>query len=211
MTNGATTSDEGLLEMLRVSGPVGVAELASQMEVTATAVRQRLTRMMASGLIQREAVRSGRGRPWHCYQLTQKGLRLTGSNFADLALVLWREVRSIEDSELRLALLTRVVKALANDYSAQIDGKTTTERMQSLSRLLRQRRVPFSVGGDAPELPVLTAHACPYPELAEQDRGICLLEKMLFTELLRENVDLSECRLDGANCCRFEPTSNVPR
>jgi hypothetical protein len=27
---------------------------------------------------------------------------------------------------------------------------------------------------------------------------------MLFSELLGEKVRLSECRLDGATCCRFE-------
>ena len=32
--------------------------------------------------------------------------------------------------------------------------------------------------------PTLTAHACPYPKLAEQDRAICKMEEMLFTELL---------------------------
>ena len=37
---------------------------------------------------------------------------------------------------------------------------------------------------------MLTAHACPYPELAEEDRTICSLEKMLFSELLRQDVDL---------------------
>jgi predicted ArsR family transcriptional regulator len=52
---------------------------------------------------------------------------------------------------------------------------------------------------------VLTALACPYPELAEQDRGICAVEKLVFSELLGEKVRLTECRLDGAsNCCRFE-------
>ena len=41
------TSDAGLLDLLRITGPLGVAELADAMEVTPTAVRQRLTRLMA--------------------------------------------------------------------------------------------------------------------------------------------------------------------
>jgi predicted ArsR family transcriptional regulator len=52
---------------------------------------------------------------------------------------------------------------------------------------------------------VLTALACPYPDLAEQDRGICAVEKMMFTEMLGTPVRLTECRLDGAStCCRFQ-------
>ena len=123
MSQATITSDNALLEMLRVRGSLGVSEISESLEVTPTAVRQRLARMMANGLIDREAVRAGRGRPKHRYLLTQKGLRLTGSNFADLAIALWREIRSIEDRELRRTLLTRVVKALAEGYAHQLRGR----------------------------------------------------------------------------------------
>jgi predicted ArsR family transcriptional regulator len=51
---------------------------------------------------------------------------------------------------------------------------------------------------------VLTALACPYPELADQDRSVCAMERMLFAEVLGESVRLSKCRLDGDTCCSFE-------
>jgi predicted ArsR family transcriptional regulator len=52
-------------------------------------------------------------------------------------------------------------------------------------------------------LPVLTSYACPYPELAEQDRGICAAERLMLQDLVGSAVHLTECRLDGAPCCRF--------
>ncbi len=182
---------------------MSVTDMADTIEVTPTAVRQRLSRLMAHGLVEREAIRAGRGRPKHRYQLTSKGVRLTGSNFTDLALALWREVGAIEDLEVRRTLLTRVVRALASGYAHEMEGKTTSERMRSLSLILGQRRVPFSVEDDE-GIPVLTAHACPYPELAEKDRSICVLEKILFSELLGQEVQLSQCRLDGAGSCQFQ-------
>jgi predicted ArsR family transcriptional regulator len=184
---------------------MGVAELAKVIEVTPTAVRQRLSRLLAQGLIEREAIRAGRGRPKHRYRLTRKGLRVTGSNFTDLALALWKEIGAIDDLAVRRTLMMRVVKALAAGYSQQIEGRTTAERMESLRGLLAQRRVPFSVDTSG-ELPVLTAHACPYHELAEEDRGICSLERMLFSELLGKDIELSSCRLDGGGSCQFQPT-----
>lgn len=205
MSTAAMSSDADLLELLRTDGPMNVTQMADAVEVTPTAVRQRLSRLMAQGLVQREAIRNGRGRPKHCYQLTQKGVRLTGSNFTDLALVLWREIGSIDDLEMRRVLLRKVVHALASGYIHQIEGKSTLERMESIRRLLSQRRVPFSVEQDQ-GIPVLTAHACPYPGLAEQDRSICTLEKMLFSELLGEDVELAQCRLDGDTSCQFQPT-----
>jgi predicted ArsR family transcriptional regulator len=200
----APSSDADLLELLRTSGPLGVTEMADAVEVTPTAIRQRLTRLMAQGFVEREAVRKGRGRPRHRYQLTQKGLRLTGSNFTDLALALWREIGSIEDLEIRRKLISGVIKAMADRYLRQIVGGTPAERMESVRQLLAQRRLPFTVDGNR-ELPILTAHACPFPELAEEDRGICTFEKLLFSELLGHDVELSHCRLDGDGPCQFRP------
>ena len=100
MSVEAPNSDADLLDLIRIAGPLSVTELADAMEVTATAVRQRLTRLMGQSMIQREAIRAGRGRPKHRYSLTDKGLRQTGSNFTDLALALWREIRTAGDENL---------------------------------------------------------------------------------------------------------------
>ena len=67
MSTATETSDSQLLELLRRRGAMSVTELAAATDVTATAVRQRLTRLTGQGLIQREASRAGRGRPSHRY------------------------------------------------------------------------------------------------------------------------------------------------
>jgi predicted ArsR family transcriptional regulator len=196
------SSDIGILDLLRKAGPLGVRQLARAMRVTATAVRQRLTRLMTQGLIDREVSRAGRGRPSHRYRLTDKGRRQTGANFADLALALWNEVRTIQDPEVRRGLLQRIAKTMASMYGDRITGATTAERMRSVSRMFAERNVPFEVEG-TPELPVLTAVGCPYPELAEQDRSVCAMERMMFAELVGDGLRLTDCRLDGDTCCRF--------
>jgi predicted ArsR family transcriptional regulator len=208
MSVQAPTSDADVLDLLRINGGMGVNDLADAMDVTPTAVRQRLTRLMRQGLVGREAIRHGRGRPRHAYELTDKGLRLTGSNFSDLALVLWREIGSIKNLDVREELLPRVASALASQYADQVQGETTAERMQSLSDLLNQRRLPTEVDQSNCR-PVLRTHACPYPNLAENDETVCDMERMLFSKLLGREVELTQCRLDGACRCEFRPTEEV--
>jgi predicted ArsR family transcriptional regulator len=203
MDHSAESSDIGILDLLRKAGPLSIAQLAKATGVTATAVRQRLVRLMVQGMVDRELARAGRGRPSHRYALTEKGRRQTGANFVDLALALWKEVRGIEDPQVRHGLLQRIAKTMAVMYGPQISGETTVERMHAVSRVFAERDVPFDVE-ESGSLPVLTALACPYPELAEQDRGICALERMMFSELVGDGLQLSECRLDGEECCRFE-------
>jgi predicted ArsR family transcriptional regulator len=199
----APHSDGDLLDLLRVAGPLSISELSDAMEVTATAVRQRLTRLMNNSLIQREAVRAGRGRPRHRYWLTEKGLRQTGSNFTDLAVTLWREFRSITDEHVRRDMLRRFAKALASGYVEHIHGTTPAERLQSLAELFNQRRIPVSVEA-SPQGHTLTAHACPYPNLADEDPAVCDMEKMLFSELVGTDVQLTQCRLAGGVECQFQ-------
>lgn len=199
-------NDTALLENIRSAGSMSITEVSSAMKVTATAVRQRLNRLMAQGLVQRETVHApARGRPVHRYSLTEKGRRRAGTNFADLAMVLWREIRNVKDAEVRRGLLRRIAAGLTDFYRGVVGGRTTGEKMESVSAMFADRMVPVSTSRDAASgLPVLTVHECPYPELAQEDRGICAVETMVFQELLGGGVRLAECRLDGHNCCRFE-------
>ena len=113
--------------------------------VTPTAVRQRLVRLRAQGLIDREVARAARGRPSHRYALTEKGRRQTGANFVDLALALWKEIRAIDDPEVRRGLLARIAKTMAGLYRGQVSGLTTADRMRSVSNVFAERDVPFEV------------------------------------------------------------------
>jgi predicted ArsR family transcriptional regulator len=105
-------------------------------------------------------------------------------------------------------VLVRVLRSLLERYAKQIHGRTTLERMRSLAKILAERRVPFSVEEPATpgQLPTLTAHVCPYPELAETDRTVCAMERILFSELLGTNMKVSRCRLDGGPDCQFQPS-----
>lgn len=198
-------SDAAVADLLRENGEMTISELAGCLEVTATAVRQRLSRLTAGGLIKRKAVTEGRGRPSHRYSLTELGRKQYGGNFADLAVALWDEIRSIRDPETRRGLLQRIAGRMATTYS--IEGKSTKEKMEAVAALFSERRVPVTVGMRG-ELPVLTAKCCPYPTLAEQDRSVCAMEKLMFSEMVGEKLQLSECRLDGGTCCTFELSSN---
>ena len=226
MIDGAGNTDRSVMDLLRRCGPMRVADLSAALGVTATAVRQRLNRLMASGMVTRsavggraaeeEAAGGGRGRPSHHYRLTAEGERDTGSNFAELAIALWQEIRQIQDPEVRRGLLERLSKRLASTYAAAIEGESAEERMESLASSLRERDIPFEVGrpsgvadasaevGKEGGLPVLNALGCPYTGLAEQDRSICAMERMLFSELVGRRLTLSRCRLDGESCCTFE-------
>lgn len=148
--------------------------------------------------------RRSRGRPAHVFSLSDKGRRIGGENFRDLALVLWREIRAIADSDVRRGLLGRIGTALAEMVRHEVTGTSPVDRLEGTADLLRRRRVSaeFFPG----DLPVLVSHSCPYPDLAECDRGICAAERVMIQHLVGAPIQLTECRLDGGTCCRFALT-----
>jgi predicted ArsR family transcriptional regulator len=204
MANGKSTADADLLHLLADAGPLAISEIEQHLEVTRTAVHERLLRLMADGLVNRELVRGGRGRPSYRYSLSPKARKLSGNNFADLAAVLWQQVLGIEDSRRRQHVIRSIASALKVLYADAIHGTTLKARMESLRELLEERRVRCEIGTPV-DGPTFTLCDCPYSELADVDSTICEMETMLFSQLLGDEVVLSQCRLDGHACCQFEP------
>ena len=204
MSSGNATTDTDVLYLLADSGPLPISDIMRHLAVTRTAVHERLLRLMAEGLVERELVRGGRGRPSYKYLLSPKARKLLGNNFADLAAVLWQEVLRIDDSRRRQRVIRRIASALKALYADAIQGTTLKARMESLRGVLEKRRVRCDVdtrGG----LPTFTLRDCPYLDLAEVDCTVCQVETTLFSQLLGHEVVLSKCRLDGHACCQFHP------
>lgn len=208
--------DRELLLAMCSGESFNIGDLTESLRVTATAVRQRIDRMLERGLIEREKVVAGRGRPTYSYRITDSGRRVSAADVTELAEALWREILSIDDPELRDQLLTSVARRLGREYAAQLDSEAPLEeRMRVLSRLLSARRVDSDVIS-AGDLPVLDINACPYPTLADgsSDHSMCRLEEKLISEALGKPVHLSQCRLDGDTCCQFSPaehSASVPQ
>jgi predicted ArsR family transcriptional regulator len=210
------SSDRPLLDLIRREGPLAVTELAGHLGVTATAVRNRLTRLVESGLVERRTEpHEGRGRPRHTYQASAQAQRQLGQNYADLALVLWDELMStVEDRKLRRFLFGRVTERMAQLYRSQLHGDEWEGRMVQLGTILHDRGIEAEVTRHGVgSLPILKQHSCPYHALAETDRAVCAMERKMFEKVVGRGLRLSQCRLDGHRSCDFEakPTLAVPQ
>ncbi len=207
--------DRKLLVVMRGGESLSIGELTDLLGVTATAIRQRIERLLEIGLIDREKVVAGRGRPTYQYRLTIAGHRSAGANSSDLADAMWREIQAIPDSEVRRRLLSCIAARLGRQYASemQADGveESLERRIERLSEMMSARHMTacMSHSGD---LPVLDVGSCPYPTLTDTspDRAMCRLEEEMISEALGTPVHLSSCRLDGDSCCQFSASAAEP-
>lgn len=203
----AQSSDRPLMDLIRRNGPISVEDLTERMDVTPTAIRVRLNRLVESGLVERVQESVGRGRPKYYYQASTLAQKKLGQNYADLALVLWDEVmRTVDDPKIRRDLFARITDRLAESYSSQVRGEEWSSRLVQLGGLLHERGVEAEVSSGDGGQTVLRQLSCPYFELAEVDRDICALERRMFEKVVGRGLTLSHCRLDGDRSCDFEPS-----
>jgi predicted ArsR family transcriptional regulator len=200
--------DQTALELLRQGDGWTVQELAGELGVTATAVRQRLDRLSELRFVDREKVSVGRGRPLFRYRLTKAGMRFASVSYAELASALWHEILDLDDCQLRESLLKGVARRLGAAFRQVIpQNGNLTERLAATATELNRRKVPAVVRQDSDELPILEVQACPYPDLIEADdsRQLCEIEQEMIGEALGQAVSLDCCRRDGHDLCQFKP------
>ena len=149
MTDEIVASDVVLVDLLRKHETMTVTDLAAALEVTATAVRQRLTRLMAQGFVERSSTKAGRGRPSHYYALTGKGRRKAGSNFGDLAVALWKEIVAIQDPSVRRVLIQRVSERLADSLRGSRGGPVGGAADGAIGRAVSRAARVVQCGADA--------------------------------------------------------------
>ncbi len=195
--------EQFLLNLERLGGGT-VHDLCDATGVTATAVRQRLGRLQSLGLIDRQSIRAGRGRPHHTYQVTEDGRRQLGDNYTELARLLWSELHSIDELDVRTRVTGRIRDAMVKQYGTNVHGDVLSTRFAQLGTALAARG--FSVEIDASEtLPILRENHCPYHDLAVHDSGICELEQQVFEQVLGIPLTLASCCRNGDHCCEFHP------
>jgi len=204
--------DQVVLDLLRRRPGLTVTEFLDLLEVTQTAVRIRLDRLESMELIERKKVSVGRGRPVYHYQLTNNGWRHVGVTYADLASAIWSEIESLPNEEFRKQLLGGIAKRMGQAYSLLLPESSTSDRMDAMAKLLTQRKIPTQFASQTPgsaiQLPIMTVHACPFPDLAAVNRrSACELEQAVFSEAVGAPMELSCCRLDGHDSCQFRPAT----
>ena len=205
MTKTISQNELDVVQLLMKHGKCSIAQLEGYLNVTATAVRQRLKSLMAAGLIDRSKESEGRGRPTHLYWLTASGRKVTGNHLSELASALWQEVQTISDENIRRNVLAGVARRLAADYGNLIDGESSDQRLQSWARLMGERDIPVAIESEDGQA-TLKILACPFPDLGDDNRDVCTLEQELISEVVGDPLARCQCRRDGDNCCSYQTT-----
>jgi predicted ArsR family transcriptional regulator len=124
-----------ILYAIKSRGEAGAEELAGDLGVTVSAMRQHLASLASDGLVEHEQVRDGRGRPRHRYHLTERADALFPRAYAEITNELLGYVDDV-DHELLEKVFRRRRDRRISQANARLAGKSFDERVAELTRIL---------------------------------------------------------------------------
>ncbi|RBL86078.1 MarR family transcriptional regulator [Streptomyces cavourensis] len=194
-----------VLMTLKTRGPQSVAAIARQLEVTAEAVRQQMTRLHADGLVDSESRSAGRGRPTQIWFLTDAGHRRFPDTHADMTVQMINAVRQVFGEDGVDKLISVRETAMLASYRQALAGAATLE--DQLQRLVQQRSAEgymAEMRRDGDDFLFIENH-CPICAAAQACMGFCRSELELFRQALGEGVRIEreEHILLGARRCAY--------
>ncbi len=200
-TQPSDSPAQRIIEVLLRGGPMTVAELAGELNVTATAVRQQLSRLVSEGWLLRTHRNSGPGRPAGVFAVAEKARRLFGAGGPDVSRLLIEEIVRVDGEGKARALLERVSRRIAEAAKPAVGQGPPAERIRRLADYLSHEGVMAESESRGTRLSVFT---CPYAGIVEEHREICEMEREAFSALVEQSVEQHQCMLDGHSACEFE-------
>ena len=205
---GTSGLRRALLLRLRHDGPTSPEDLASQLGVSRTGVLQQLHALEEAGLVSRQAVRHGVGRPRHVYDVTAAAQDLFPTNYDGLASGLLAAIRAIGGEELvdgvfderRRMTRDRIRQRMADRLPAQA---RLFDRARELAVIQDEQGYLAEALIGADGVIRLVERNCAIHRVAADNGAACQAELDLFREILGPDVVRETHIAAGDRCCTY--------
>lgn len=207
-TTGASLSaaQRQLLATLKRRGEATADELATALDISASAVRQHLRALRSAGFIAARQERGQTGRPADRYHATDLTEPLFVAPDTSLSLQLLEHLEE-EDPELVSRVFERRRRRLVEEARAGLEGKPIAERVAALAELLDAQGYladSDDLGGTRYRI---SLHSCALWAVANRYQQACTAELDFIRDLIPgATVERVTHKTDGAHTCVYDIT-----
>jgi DeoR family transcriptional regulator, suf operon transcriptional repressor len=201
-----------ILESLKKRGELTADDLAEQLGLTTSGVRQHLVGLTSDGLVAHHQVREGPGRPRHCYHLTPAADALFPRAYSDLTNELLGYA-SDADPELVERLFERRRMRRVDNARDRLKGKDFAQKVEALAQILDEDGylADFQPTPDGQGF-LITEHNCAILGVARRYGQACSSEIGFLREALPEaSIERIQHMIAGAHSCAYEVKLKKPR
>jgi predicted ArsR family transcriptional regulator len=208
-TTGERKTRRAIIKLLKTEGPLGSAQLAERLGLTAMAVRLHLYALQSEGLVTAEERPVPVGRPAKFWGLTREADRHFPEAYAELSVALIDAMQETFGAEgLNRVLATRCARQRV-DYSKRIRPNDSLEKkLKELARVRTEEGYMAEVRREEGGGFLLVESHCPICAAANACQGFCSTELDLFRSVLGSdvNVERVEHIVSGDQRCAYRVT-----
>ena len=203
---GERKTRRAITKLLKTEGPIGSAQLAERLGLTAMAVRQHLYVLQREGLVSSEERPVPIGRPAKFWRLTREADRLFPEAYAELSVALIDSVKdAFGDEGLERVLSSRCARQQM-DYGKRIrPGDSLKRKLEELAKVRTEEGYMAEVRAEGEGSYLLIENHCPICAAANACQGFCATELDLFRSVLGPGVivDRAEHIISGDHRCVY--------
>jgi DeoR family suf operon transcriptional repressor len=198
------TTRREIVEALKRRGELGAEELAEQLGLTTSGVRQHLVGLTSDGLVAHRQLREGPGRPRHRYHLTAAADALFPRAYSDLTNELLGYA-SDEEPELVERLFERRRRRRVEGARARLAGLDFAAKVGELARILDEDGYLADFQAEPDGCFTVTEHNCAILGVARRYGQACSSEIEFLREALPEaSIERVQHMIAGAHSCAYE-------
>jgi DeoR family suf operon transcriptional repressor len=198
------TTRRALLVAIKKQGSSYADDLADQLGITVSAVRQHLAALADDGLVTHDDVRSGPGRPRHAHRLTPAAVELFPRAYGELTTELLTYVED-EDPELLDRVFERRRQRRVERARERLDGLDLQGKVHELARVLDDDGYLAEAIEEADGSFHIVEHNCAILNVALRYGVACGTELEFIREVLPgATVERTQHLLAGSHVCAYE-------
>lgn len=204
---GERKTRRAIVKLLKTDGPLGTAQLAERLGLTAMAVRLHLYALQGEGMVAAEDRPVPVGRPSKLWRLTREADRHFPEAYAELSVALIGAMQETFGAEGLGRVLASRCRAQREAYAKRIRPKDPLEkRLSELARVRTEEGYMAEVraegeGGGF----LLVENHCPICAAANACQGFCSTELDLFRSVLGPGVEVERVEhiVSGDQRCAY--------
>lgn len=203
---GERKTRRAIVKLLKTEGPLGSAQLAEHLGLTAMAVRLHLYALQSEGLVTAEDRPSPVGRPAKFWRLTREADRHFPEAYAELSVALIDAMQETFGAEGLNRVLVSRCRTQQSDYLKRIrPSDPLKKRLAELARLRTEEGYMAEVRREKGGSFLLVENHCPICAAANACQGFCSTELDLFRSVLGPGVEVERVEhiVSGDRRCAY--------
>lgn len=202
MLSGRSTRME-ILERLRRHTPATAESIASELGVTANAVRQHLANLERDGFVKSQPVRQQRGRPALIFSLTDLADAAFPKRYGQLASMVLTELRDMGGEEMVDEVFRRVASRHAAAIEDSLDGLDFDAKLERVVSSIARAGTLATCDERGDGGVEVAIHNCPFRNTALRFPQVCTITPHMLSNLLDAGVTQSTSIHRGDSHCTF--------